>query len=307
MRLTTVLALMMGVLTIGCASSQPTDATPADASGQELSSAPADASSSDSTLSDTTAQDATTADATSVDAPSTDGPLADTSPLWVAGKRKLSGGAYFFDAKGVGAIELQKDVTGAVAYLLEFPEIKQPVAKDGSFSLDGLPEGGEFTIAVVHPDYYPSLSPVIAIGSADVTDVNFQVVTHLIAAYLGAVVGFDAYDATQCQMVVTVSSMSDSQGTWWAPGEPGATATIEPPLPAQHGPFYFNTNVIPDKALAMTTTDGGVLVGGAKPGIYTWKAHKEGLKFSSQRLKCVGGWLTNGVPPFGLQASKAAE
>ena len=28
------------------------------------------------------------------------------------------------------------------------------------------------------------------------------------------------------------------------------------------------------------------------------------MTFSTQRLKCVGGWLTNGVPPLGLQAAK---
>ena len=71
---------------------------------------------------------------------------ADTGPVWVAGKRKLSGAAFFFDAKAVGAIEQQKDVTGATAYLLEFPEVSQPVALDGSFTFSGLPEGGEFTL-----------------------------------------------------------------------------------------------------------------------------------------------------------------
>ena len=227
--------------------------------------------------------------------------------MWIAGNRKLSGAAFFFDATGVGAIDQQKDVTGATAYLLEFPEISQPVAPDGSFTFSGLPEGGEFTVAVVHPDYFPSLSPVITIGATDVKDVNFQVVTRLIAVYLGVLVGFDSTDPTQCQMVVTVTAQGDSQNLWWAPGEPGVTVTTEPAVTAEHGPFYFNTTVVPDKSLTMTSKDGGVLIAGATPGIYTWTAHKDGVAFSTQRLKCVGGWLTNGVPPLGLQATPTSK
>ncbi len=249
------------------------------------------------------------AEATPVDAATAEagGLDADAAPVWVPGNRKISGGAYFFKAEAVGAIQLQKDVTGATAYLLEFPDIKQPIAADGSFTFSGLAEGAEFTIAVVHPDYYPSLSPVIAVGDKDVTDVNFQVVTKVIATYLAAVVGFNAYDPSQCHMVVTVTAMGPDQATWWAPGEPGAVASIDPPLPSKHGPFYFNTSTLPDKTLTATTTDGGVIYAGATPGTYAITAKKEGLYFWPQKLRCVGGWLTNGVPPLGVQASKAGK
>ena len=284
------LALCHVLLASGCSSS--TQGAALDATTQTDTSAPSEVATLDSASAEVPS--GTTADMAGTDA----------APVWIAGKRKLSGGAYFFDAKGIGAIELQKEVTGATAYLLEFPSVSQPVSKDGSFAFEGLPEGGEFTVAVVHPDYYPSLSPLITIGDHDVTDVNFQVVTHLIAAYLGALVGADAYDPNQCQMVVTVTAASDNQGTWWATGEPGATVTTEPALTPEHGPFYFSEVTVPDKSLTTTTSDGGVLVAGAKPGIYTWTAHKAGVTFSSQRLKCVGGWLTNGVPPLGLQAGK---
>jgi hypothetical protein len=248
------------------------------------------------------AADAESPDDAALDVPSADAVLFDSGPVWVAGDRKLRGAAFFFDATGVGAIEQQKDVTGATAYLLEFPDVATPVALDGSFTFSGLPEGGEFTVAIVHPDYFPSLSPILTIGHSDVTGVNFQVVKQLIAVYLGTMMGFDPSDPTQCQMVVTVTAKGDSQALWWAPGEPGATVSIEPALTPEHGPFYFNTSTVPDKTLAMTTKDGGVLIAGAKPGVYTWTAHKDGVAFSSQRLQCVGGWLTNGVPPFGLQA-----
>lgn len=297
MRRILTLVLSCAWIGAGCSSSPQRAGAIADATIQADTS-PGDAQTADTQTADTPGVDTQVTDIALEDS------SADAAPVWVPGKRKISGGAYFFDAKGVGAIELQKDVTGATAYLLEFPNVQQPIAKDGSFTFDGLPEGGEFTIAVVHPDYFPSLSPIISVGDHDVTDVNFQVVTQLIAAYLGALVGTDPYDPTQCQMVVTVTAQSDNQGTWWATGEPGATVTTEPAVAAEQGPFYFSESTVPDLSLKMTTSDGGVLVGGAKPGIYTWTAHKDGKTFNTQRLKCVGGWLTNGVPPFGLQAAK---
>ena len=292
-----IFTLVLSLWLAGCSG------TANDSGGAQDAAAPADTPGS---YAGETA-DTAAADAVAPDAASADAAQPDAGPAWIAGERKLSGAAFFFDAKGVGAIEQQKDVTGATAYLLEFPDVTQPVALDGSFTFSGLPEGGEFTVAVVHPDYFPSLSPLITIGNKDVTAVNFQVVTQLIAVYLGILVGYDSTDTTQCQMVVTVTAMGDSQSLWWAPGEPGATVTTEPALAPEHGPFYFNTSVVPDKTLTMTTTDGGVLIAGAKPGIYTWTAHKDGVPFSTQRLKCVGGWLSNGVPPLGLQAGKVGN
>lgn len=289
------LRLLSLLLLASCATTAPSTAPTADAD-------PADTASDASETPDApvTADSQQAADA----AVTQDTTAPDIGPVWVPGNRKLSGAAFFFDATGVGAIDQQKDVTGATAYLLDFPEIQQPVAADGSFTFTGLPQDADFTVAVIHPDYFPSLSPVIHIGQEDVKDVNFQVVTQFIAVYLGVSMGFDSSDPTRCQMVVTVTAMGETQGLWWAPGEPGATVTVEPAVTAEHGPFYFNTSVLPDKSLTMTSTDGGVLVAGAKPGLYTWTAHKDGMTFSTQRLRCEGGWLTNGAPPFGLQASK---
>ena len=47
-------------------------------------------------------------------------------------------------------------------------------------------------------------------------------------------------------------------------------------------------------------TDGGVVVVGVPPGVYTWTGHKDGVTFSELRLRCEVGWLTNGVPPYGM-------
>lgn len=297
-----VIACVAGFCLAGCAGSGAATAVTDDtlAAGETL--AAADTSPPSDSAADSQAPDAAAADTAGAEAGVSDG-----GPVWIAGKRRLTGAAYFFTATGVGAIEQQKAVTGAKAYLLDFPEVATPVAADGSFGFSGLAEGGEFTVAVVHPDYFPSLSPIITVGATDVSGVNFQVVTQLIAVYLGVLVGFDSSNPSQCQMVVTVTAAGDNQQLWWAPGEPGATVNVTPTPTPEHGPFYFNKSVVPDKALTMTTTDGGVLVAGAAPGVYTWTAHKDGTPFSSQRLRCVGGWLTNGVPPFGLQAAAGGK
>jgi len=237
---------------------------------------------------------------TGIDTAAGTAPDADVS---IKGERKLSGTIFFFDATGVGAVDLQKGVTGAEVYLLEHPDDRQPVAADGTYTFADN-AAGEYTVALVHPDYFPSLSPIIEVGDQDVEEVNFQAVTHFIATFLAAVVGAKPADKTKCQMVATVTAIDKNQRRYWAPGEPGATVTVDPPVPAIQGPFYFGTNVVPDKKLEATTTDGGVIVAGAKPGLYTWKAHKDGLIFTTQRLRCVGGWLTNAAPPFGLQASQ---
>ena len=233
------------------------------------------------------------------DVPEPDVPEPDIPP---PPTRSLSGTVYFFDAAGVGAIELQEDVTGAKVYLLERPETEHLLGPEGAYTFDGLPQGERFTVALEHDDYFPSLSPTITLGEDDLAGVNFQAVTWPIAAYLSIVLDADVGDESRCQMVVTVTTIHPSQNEWWAPGEPGATVTLDPPVPPAQGPYYFGTDVVPDRALAATTSDGGVIVAGAEPGVYRWTAVKEGLAFNSLELTCVGGWMTNGAPPWGLQA-----
>ncbi|MCO4764411.1 MAG: hypothetical protein KC502_23065 [Myxococcales bacterium] len=71
---------------------------------------------------------------------------------WVPGERTLSGTIFFFDADGVDAVELQKDVTAAEVYLLEHLTVRIPVAADGSYTFTDLP-AGEYTVAVAVDDH----------------------------------------------------------------------------------------------------------------------------------------------------------
>ena len=84
-------------------------------------------------------------------------------------------------------------------------------------------------------------------------------------------------------------------------GEAGCTVTIEPPLPAWHGPVYFTEQTLPNRDLTETTKDGGILYVNVPPGEYTVTAHKDGLEFRKIRMKVVAGCVTNAPPPHGLR------
>lgn len=224
----------------------------------------------------------------------------DVALAWGDGPRVVSGRAYFFDMPTFGQVEAQDDVQGGLVYVLEAPEIQASVSPDDdyAFRLEGLPEGADVTIALTQPDHYPSLTTTFHLDGADVEDVTFQSVSWTIADLLAGVVGQDAHDETRCQMVATVTA-PNPDGVY-APGEPDATVTVEPPIHPDLGPVYFNTMVLPDRRLSATTTDGGVITAGVEPGDYVWTGHKDGVTFSTLHMKCVAGWLTNASPPWGM-------
>lgn len=114
----------------------------------------------------------------------------------------------------------------------------------------------------------------------------------------GDLLQVDTLDPSRCQMATTVTA-PDPQDIY-APGEPGATVALDPPVPSEQGPYYFNEQVLPTVTLTETTTDGGVTVVDAEPGVYRWTGEKEGVEFGALTMTCVGGWLTNASPPWGM-------
>jgi len=227
-------------------------------------------------------------------------PGPDASPP--SGDRSVSGKAYFFDATGVGEIHEVEDVTGAELYLLEYPTERMAIGPDGLFRFENLPDHSQVTVGLSHADFYPALAATLSIETTDIAGVTFQAVTWPIAGFLGQLMGADPYDPDQCTMVATVTAIGENQNSVYAPGEPGVVVTVEPAVAPERGPVYFNTWVIPDRSLSETTTDGGVIVAGVEPGTYVWTAHKQGLEFAPLTLTCVGGAVTNGSPPYGIQA-----
>jgi hypothetical protein len=251
--------------------------------------------------------DATPADDDDATADDDDATAADDDDDTVLdGDRTVGGRAYFFDAVGVGQIEELDDVEGAEVYLVEYPAHRQEVGPDGLFSFDGLSDHSEVTLGLEHPDFFPSFTATLSVADEDLEGITFQAVTWTVAEFLGLMLGLDAHDTSICSMVVTVTAMGENQDSVYAPGEPGVVVTIDPAVPAENGPVYFNTSVVPDTDLTETTTDGGVIVAGVAPGQYTWSATKDGLEFEPLEMNCVGGALTNGSPPYGLQAALPA-
>jgi hypothetical protein len=171
---------------------------------------------------------------------------------------------------------------------------------DGHFKFEGLPVGADITLVMAHPDYHAIQTGTHVLPDEGLQRITFQAVTPAIYGALAAIVGRDAgrYEK-YCQMVTTVTRVGKSIYDMGAHGEAEVVVTIDPPLPAENGPVYFNAMVIPEPGLTQTTEDGGVLFSQVPPGDYTWTASKAGAEFrpgahevprrgADQRVAAVG-------------------
>ncbi len=227
-------------------------------------------------------------------------PAEEEPPAWGEGDYSVSGTAYFFHMETFPQIDWIRDVEGAHLYVFEAPQLEVilDAEDEHSFRIDGIPDGVEVTLALTHPDFFPHLTATHRVDGADLEGLTFQSVSTEITGMAGDLLQVDTLDVTRCQMATTVTAPEPEN--IWAPGEPGATVRLDPPVAEQQGPYYFNEMVLPTVTLTETTTDGGVTVVGAEPGDYLWTGHKDGVEFGPLRMKCVGGWLTNASPPWGM-------
>lgn len=207
----------------------------------------------------------------------------------------LSGDAIPFIAVPDGRIE------GAEIWILERPEMRVTTGADGHFEFTDLPVGREITLVMDHPDYYPIQTGTIVLGPEGAERMTFQAVTYEIFDVFARFLEVEP-DETKCQMVTTVTRFGKSIYDFGAHGEAGAVVTLDPPLPEDLGPIYFNSSVVPDYSLDETSDDGGVLFIQVPPGKYVWTATKPGVEFTQVRMKCRAGVLVNASPPWGLQA-----
>lgn len=192
-------------------------------------------------------------------------------------------------------------VEGAAIWILEHPEMRVTTGADGHFAFDDLPVGSEVTLVMDHPDYVPIQTGTILLGAGGAQRVTFQAVTYGIYDALAQLLDVEP-DDTKCQMVTTITRVGKSIYDPGAHGEAGVVVTLDPPLPADHGPIYFNSSVLPDYSLEESSDDGGVLFIQVPPGEYVWTAFKPGVEFSQVKMKCRAGVLVNASPPWGLQA-----
>jgi hypothetical protein len=207
----------------------------------------------------------------------------------------LSGDAIPFIGSPTGRI------AGADVSVLELPDRHVTTGVDGRFVFDGLEEGSDVTVVMRHPEYHPIQTGTFRLGPNGIDRVTFQAVTPLIYDALASLLGVVPDEANRCQMVTTVTRVGRSIYDPGAHGEDRVTVTLDPPLPAEHGPIYFNSSVLPDRALTETSDDGGVLFIQVPPGAYVWTARKPGAVFSRVRMTCRPGYLVNASPPRGLQ------
>ncbi len=216
----------------------------------------------------------------------------------------VSGHAFHFGPRG-------GRVKGGEVTVLERPELRTLTGKRGAWRIDGLAPGSEATFVFKHRGYFTTQTATFKLGDGNLERVTFQVPPDLIVKGFGLVLGFTP-DPDFCQLASTVTRVAESMYGSKGPthGEPGATVTIDPPLPAKHGPIYFNLKLFdngaqviwPDRSLKQTTLDGGVLYIDVPPGEYVLRAHKPGVEFKPVKVKCRAGVLVNASPPCGLQA-----
>jgi hypothetical protein len=223
---------------------------------------------------------------------------ADESLAPAPQKHHVAGDAIPFDNGPDGRIE------GAKISVFEHPEMTMVTGADGHFEFDGFEAGSEVTLVLEHPDYHLIQTGTQVMGDADVDRVTFQAVTHDIYGLLAGVVGVTPDEEHACQMVTTITRIGKSIYDKGAHGELGVTVTIDPPLPAELGPVYFNAAVIPDKDLKLSSPDGGVLYANVPPGEYTWTGTKASAEFTTLKMKCRPGVLVNASPPHGIQRTK---
>jgi len=210
----------------------------------------------------------------------------------------VSGDAFAFTLPGTP----YGRIVDATIRVLEAPELGVRSDAEGHFEFPALMAGGSATFVLEHPDFPPARTRTFTLPDAgELTRVTFQVPDLALFQAIATIVEVEL-DPGACQIVSTVTRVGKSIYDAGAHGEAGATVTISPALPAEHGPIYFNDEVIPDRSFTATSTDGGVLFINVPPGTYVVQAHKDGVVFEDVTMQCAAGALVNASPPHGLQA-----
>jgi hypothetical protein len=202
------------------------------------------------------------------------------------------------DAFAFGPYTMIADATVTV---LELPEFTTSTDAAGHFELE-LPAGADATFVFERDGFPKTYTKTFTLPETGTVErITFQVPDNTTFAALATIVMIDPDPAT-CQIASTVTRVGKSIYDEGAHGEAGATVAIEPALPAEHGPVYFNASVIPQPSLTETSEDGGVLYTNVPPGTYVLRASKAGVEFVDVTITCDEGVLVNPAPPHGLQA-----
>ena len=215
-----------------------------------------------------------------------------------AGGLSVRGEAFRFSF-GLGRIP------GAVVRAVGHPERCAVTDEQGSFALGGFAPGEAVTLTLEKEGYAPTQTGTLEILADGLARVSFQAPTWEVYHLIAGITHISPSPA-KCQIASTVTEVGRSlYDDVPSHGEAGATVTLDPMPEGVLGPIYFRYLapglIVPDRGLAETTRDGGVLFLEAPPGEYTLTAHKEGARFTPVKVECRAGWLVNASPPWGIQ------
>jgi hypothetical protein len=192
-------------------------------------------------------------------------------------------------------------VKGAVVSILEYPGYYSITDEQGAYSFRGLKEGMELTFVLTHLKFTKIRTQTFTMGTDNLKDISFQAPSHLIFSGM-CIMSETIPDLTKGHIASTITTL-DPQAfiNMGFPGEPGCTVTIEPAVPEECGPIYFNESTLPVRYLTETTRDGGICYVNVPPGEYTLYAHKDGIEFEPVKVKVAPMTLTNAAPAHGLK------
>lgn len=193
-------------------------------------------------------------------------------------------------------------IEGATVTVVEHPERKVVTGADAHFRFEDLEEGSELTLRVEHPDLKTTQTATITLGPNGVNPFSVQVLPLSLFNVLANLVPLDPELDKFCAIATTVARFGGSLYVSLRQGMPGATASIDPPVPEDSGPLYFNEAVLPDEDQPSTSIDGGLLYYRVPPGDYELTATREGIAFNQVRFRCEAGLVVNAGPPLGLLA-----
>jgi hypothetical protein len=196
-------------------------------------------------------------------------------------------------------------IEGAVVSVAEAPSVSTTVDADGSFAFE-VPSGGPASFALTHDGFMPSQSAAIEITASGIAMLGFQTPALEAVDELAAFARVTP-DSNKCQISTTISRKNTEPYGGHSLGVEGAVATLTPATDAD-GPIYFGSEgplesptIFPDRALAATSIDGGVIFANVSPGEYALTATKAGTTFSPAVIRCRAGVLVNAAPPNGIQ------
>lgn len=196
-------------------------------------------------------------------------------------------------------------ISGATVSVLEHPEMRVVTGADAHFRFEGLLEGTDVTLLVEHPDYKTTQTATLTLGPQGIKPFSVQVVPIAIFNALSTLVPLPVEEDKHCVIATTVARMGGSLYVRLRQGAADVEVSLEPAVPAESGPIYFDEAVLPAIGQPATSKDGGVLFYRVPPGDYVMSASRADTVFNRVRFQCRSGLVVNAGPPLGLLANVA--